>query len=74
MAVPGKVVVYPDAQEFFILSIFYTVDIQVKIQGWLIHMLQFLSCDNEELFFPLGTIGFDVNHLLTLFRLFCRLC
>ena len=49
MAVPAMIV-YPDAQEFFILGFFYTVAIQVKAQGWLIHMLQFLSCGNEELF------------------------
>ena len=54
MAVPGKVIVYPDAQEFFILGFFYTVYIQVKIHLLalfrLIHMLQFLSCGNGELF------------------------
>ena len=53
MAVPGKVIVYPDAQEFFILGSGYTVAIQVKIEGWLIHMFQFLLCGNEELFCPL---------------------
>ena len=65
MAVPRKAMVYPDAQEFFILGFFDTVAIQVKIQGQLIHMLQFLSCGNEELFCLLGSCCFVYwDHLI----------